>query len=514
MSLNFEPDTIFHMDNLDALRGMNSATIDLIATDPPFNTGRNRESVGGKYVDQWRWGENVHPIWLDQIRDDNRALAEVIESGIHAHSPNLGAFLCFLGVRLLEMKRVLKDTGSIYLHCDPTASHYIKAIMDAVFGASNFRNEIVWIRSNPKNDASKKYGSVSDRIYYYIINKAIWNGSYIPLEEEYVKKAYRKRDIRGLFMLGPLFVSPNQSGSGYKYDYKGHIRIWRYPKEAMDLLEKDNRIYVPEKEGALPYRKIYLESNKGKPNGDVWTDIKPPSQKERVGYPDQKPVALYERIIKASSNEGDLVLDPFAGCGTTIMAAKNLNRHWVGVDRSDDARDMILCNLAGMKKDELREIYNKDPNFVKQLLNKHKARFIKEVPVRMDEGSETSIDSPTLVFAAKERSIFSHAEMRQILFDQFGPQCWGCDFVVPDNERGIQYFELDHINPKSGGGSGHLDNKSNLCGPCNKSKGADLSLIGLRKKVLGNKAAKEHPINLTLAGQWCREYLRNSIEKE
>ena len=147
---NITPGTIFHMDNLAALRGMNSGIVDLIATDPPFNTGRNRESVGGKYVDQWRWEENVHRSWMDDIRDDNRPLVEVIEAAEHAHSENLGAFLCFLGVRLLEMRRILKETGSIYLHCDPTASHYIKAVMDAVFEARNFRNEVVWQRTRTK----------------------------------------------------------------------------------------------------------------------------------------------------------------------------------------------------------------------------------------------------------------------------------------------------------------------------------------------------------------------------
>ena len=135
-NLNFSPGTVFHMDNLEALRGMNSNTVDLIATDPPFNTGRNREGKGGQYPDQWRWGDNVHYEWMDQIRDDNEPLVEVIESAMHAHSFNLGAFLCFMGVRLLEMKRVLKETGSIYLHCDPTASHYLKASMDAVFGGA------------------------------------------------------------------------------------------------------------------------------------------------------------------------------------------------------------------------------------------------------------------------------------------------------------------------------------------------------------------------------------------
>lgn len=197
MTLNVVPGTIYHMDNLDALRGMNSSIIDLIATDPPFNTGRNRESVGGKYVDQWRWEENVHRSWMDDIRDTNRPLVEVIEAAEHAHSENLGAFLCFLGVRLIEMKRVLKDTGSIYVHLDPTASHYVKGIMDAVFGARNFRNEIVWKRTSGRSDA-KKFGAIHDTILYYSKGDSpTWNPIHLPHDPEYVKKFYRHDDGDG-----------------------------------------------------------------------------------------------------------------------------------------------------------------------------------------------------------------------------------------------------------------------------------------------------------------------------
>ena len=465
MEPNFKSGTVFHMDNLDALRGMNSETVDLIATDPPFNTGRNREAVGGKYVDQWRWGDNVHPIWLDQIRDDNRALVEVIESAMHAHDKNLGAFLCFLGVRLLEMRRVLKPTGSIYLHCNPTASHYIKAAMDAVFGKKNFRNEIAWCYRGggvPKNGFGRKH----DLIFRYSKTNSV------------------------IFNVDPVRI-PYSPDSKDRLTYKA--RSFRKNKTY------DN----------------YQQNPKGKHPEDWW-EIQPimPSSKERTGYPDQKPVKLYERIILASSNPGDLVLDPFCGCGTTIMAARKHKRQWIGIDRSDDARAMILCNLAGMKKNQIEELRAKgeqlSPGWFDERLAKYETHFIGELPVRTDEGDEAA---PKLkhIFSVKERSIFTHDEMRQILFKEFGPYCWGCDFKAPEGERGVRYLELDHINPKSGGGSDHLDNRALLCGPCNKDKSDNLALPGLRRKT--KVKVKEHPIDLAVVGQWCRDYLEDARAK-
>lgn len=160
-NFNVTPGTGFHMDNLLALRGMNSSIIDLIAMDLPFNTGRNREAVGGQYSDQWFWVEKIHGPWMEQIKDSNRAIVEVIEAAMHTHSENLGAFLCFLSVRLIEFRRVLKDNGSIYFHCDPMAIHYTKGVMDVIFGAKNFRNEIVWKRQTSNNAVTKSYGKTS-----------------------------------------------------------------------------------------------------------------------------------------------------------------------------------------------------------------------------------------------------------------------------------------------------------------------------------------------------------------
>ena len=290
-SLNVVPGTIYHMDNLDALRGMNSGIVDLIATDPPFNTGRNREAVGGKYVDQWRWEENVHRSWMDDIYDNNRPLVEVIEAAEHAHTANLGAFLCFLGVRLLEMKRVLKDTGSIYVHLDPTASHYVKGIMDAVFGARNFRNEIVWKRTSGRSDA-KKFGAIHDTILYYSKGEGpTWNPIHTPHDPEYVKKFYRHDDGdgRGPWRSADLTAAGLRSGlSGASWrgvDPKKKGNHWRTPTgggmseyiiknniipgwpdayptvpDRLNALDAAGLIHWPKKKGGVPCLKRYLAS--------------------------------------------------------------------------------------------------------------------------------------------------------------------------------------------------------------------------------------------------------------
>ena len=353
-TLNVTPGTIFHMDNINALRGMNSSTVDLIAMDPPFNTGRNREAVGGKYSDQWFWVEKIHGPWMEQIRDSNRAIVEVIEAAMHAHSENLGAFLCFLSVRLIECRRVLKDTGSIYLHCDPEASHYIKGVMDAVFGAKNFRSEIVWPRqSGGKNDAVKKPGWVHDYILFY--GRSYYADSVMRPLTEKQKDAYNIDDPRWGAVKSDNLTAPaprsGESGKSWRgLDPTSFGRHWSPPKSGalgewiedcvilnyrsmsthkrLEALDKVGLIHWPKKEGGWPFVKRPLSTSKGTLLTDLWDDIPPLARgaAERTGYPDQKPVALYERIVAASSNPGDLVLDPFCGCGTTLMAARNLDR--------------------------------------------------------------------------------------------------------------------------------------------------------------------------------------------
>ena len=409
--------------------------------------------------------------------------------------------------------------------------------MDAVFESKNFRNEIVWKRLTGGSGRSKtRFSKVHDLIYFYAMSKkSQFDIVYEPYSDKYIQDFYSHEDERGPFSLGDLTAKGPRSGSsgkpwrGINIGAKG--KHWSAPaafpagiekpadwdkissQEKLDFLDNNSLVYWPPKTGGMPRFKRYLSVGKGTPMSDMVLDIAPiqGSSKEKTGYPDQKPIPLYERLILAASKPGDLVLDPFCGCGTTIMAAKKNDRRWVGIDRSDYAREMVLCSLAGMKKEQVEKIREQtkdtDPGYVDRLLARHEAVFTSEPPIRTDEGQEAA-PSFTPIFSAKERSILTHAQMRQILFDQFGPYCWGCDFVAPGSERSIRYLELDHVNPKSGGGSDHLDNRALLCGPCNKDKSDDLALPGLRRRTLGSKKAKEHPIDLAVAGQWCRQRLQ------
>ena len=412
---NWQNRTLFHGDNLKFLRAMNSESVDLIATDPPFNKGRDFHATpdslaaGAKFQDRWSWERDVHEEWADQITDDYPRLMEAIESARYAHSDGMGAFMCFMAVRLLEMRRVLKPTGSIYLHCDPTASHYLKAVMDAVFGWKNFRNEIVW---------SYKTGGVSKRWFA------------------------RKHDIVFSFAKTPNHIFNVQYYRSYqqkKYNYNP-----KYP-ELWD--EQKKRWY---------HNSICR---------DVWDDIKAigteKQQKERIGYPTQKPLTLYERIIRASSNEGDIVCDPFAGCATTLVAAEKLGRQWVGMD--------IWERAHGVVEDRLRNEVGLFGNVI----------YETTPPERTDEGEDAA---PFLRVKQRvkepEGPRWTRAQMFEHLLEQDGPRCQGCDRVFDDP----RYLELDHNTPRSDGGLNHISNRILLCGPCNRLKSNTYTLSGLRRE--------------------------------
>jgi len=262
------------------------------------------------------------------------------------------AYLAMMAPRLMELRRVLKDTGSIYLHCDPTASHYLKMLMDAVFGPANFRNEIIWKRTSGHSDAIG-YGSVHDTILFYTRSAfARWNDIFQPYDTEYVEQYYRYTDEKGRrFMSGDLGAAGLQGG-GYDYEWKGVRRTWRVPEETMRRLDAKDRIFYTK--NGIPRMKRFLDESKGLPAQDVWTDIQALRSwhQERLGYPTQKPEALLERILNASSNPGDIVLDPFCGCGTTISAAQKLKRQWIGIDITHLAINLIkhrLQNAFGEK---------------------------------------------------------------------------------------------------------------------------------------------------------------------
>ena len=534
---NFPDRALYTLDNLAALRGMNSETVDLIATDPPFNTSRNRAGTAGFYVDKWKWGDTgilpdqwkwneVHPIWLEQVRDENRALHEVIEAAGQCHGDDIAAFLCFLSVRLLEMHRILKPTGSLYLHCDHAANGYLRMALDAIFGARNFRNEISW-RTTPKALSAKQFPRTHDTIFFYNKGRGYtWNPQYEPHSEEYAK-SFNHNDEFGAFT--PADLSGGKAGSKEAYlPLKGQHpprgRAWapptrdRFPAAAMaripanyeelNQLEKcqalDQVGLIYWSAGGKPYYKKYLSTLKGTLLEDIITDISPPGSSERTGSPDQKPIVLYERIIKASSNPGDLVLDPFCGCATTLIAAHNLGRRWVGIDRRADAAFHIANRLLGLGINV--DAFQAQQRSLLRELQAH-CQILDTPPVRTDDG-DTAPPLAAVYPARRKPASMTRQQMLDILVEQWGVVCWGCGFEPPDAE----HFELDHIDPASQGGSNELDNRCPLCGPCNKRKSNRLTLVALRQlnrrlgKWYGNPPI-DRRIDIRLAREWAAQYL-------
>lgn len=443
-SANFKNRTLFHGDNLDFLRAMNSQSVDLIATDPPFNKGRDFHATpdslakGASFQDRWSWKRDVHESWLDQINDDWPQVMEAIENSRKTYGDDMGAFLCFMAVRLIGMRRVLKDSGSIYLHCDPTASHYLKMVMDGIFGRKNFINEVIWHYESggrAKNFLPKKH----DVLFWYAKNhkKKVFNGDAISIPRN------------GCSLCGQK------------------LEKWNNLKKNVD---KDGRVYRTIKSAGKEYR--YYDDEPVLPS-DVWLGINHLQQKdpERTGYPTQKPLALYERIIQASSKKGDMVLDPFCGCATTPIAAERLGRQWVGIDIWKTAHKQVIDRLTqeGLISPEGKKT---------GLFNKGQIHLIETPPERTDEG-ET--DAPYMVTVKKvyepEGSRMSRAQMVDFLIEQNGMKCQGCDRTFDDP----RYLELDHNTPRADGGINHISNRILLCGPCNKVKSNTLTLSGLRR---------------------------------
>ncbi len=344
--------------------------------------------------------------------------------------------------------------------------------MDAVFGKDNFRNEIIWKRFSSHNDGNR-YGNISDSILFYTKSKTYtWNKIYTPYSKEYIKENYNNKDEKGYFTHRPL-TAESLSGGGYKYNFHGHTRIWKRPKDSMKTLEDNGLIYLPKKEGGIPRYKIYLDNAKGNPLQNIWTDISNVSGKERMGYPTQKPLELYERIIMASSQEGDIVLDPFAGCATTCVGAERLNRQWVGIDIWNKAHEVVI---ERMKNEGLIAIGGKKQIRQAQLFEEN-IIFSTTLPKRTDDGQMA-----TPFLKVKHNVLEPHdnkmnrAEMVEYLLKQEGSKCQGCNRIFDDS----RYLELDHNTPRADGGINHISNRILLCSPCNKLKRHYYTLSGLR----------------------------------
>ena len=390
---NWANRTLWTGDNLDIMRGMNSESVDLIYLDPPFNSNKNysapigSEAAGAAFKDTWSLSD-VDEAWHGEVADKEPTVYAAIDVAGLTHGKSMKSYLIMMAVRLLEMRRLLKTTGSIYLHCDPTASHYLKTLMDAVFGQGNFRNEIIWAYRR-YTARSNRFQREHDAILLYGRSSPVFNVTYEPYGEK-----SGKRD------------------SHYKQDENGNWFRWQKRK------------------GQEPYR---VSLSDGRRIGDVWqiSHINA-SAKERVGYPTQKPLALLERIIKASSNGGDMILDPFCGCATALVASDRLQRQWIGIDLSPLAAKLVLKRL----RDDRGPLFDDV---------KHR----EDIPSRSDHGPMPSYKTHRHTLYGRQEGI-----------------CGGCRVMFP-----FRNMTVDHIVPQTKGGSDHLNNLQLLCGACNSMKG-------------------------------------------
>jgi adenine specific DNA methylase Mod len=365
-------------DNLKWLRDTKifpDASVDLVYLDPPFNSNADynvlfREASGEAsqaqfhaFTDTWNWADAKQTY--DEFVDDcqNTAVVDMMQSlyGFLRASPMM-AYLAMMAPRLVELHRVLKPTGSLYLHCDRTASHYLRLLLDGILGQINFQNELSWKRTSARSD-SHRWNHIHDTILFYSKSANFtWNTQYTPYDETYTEKFYQHVEPA----TGRRYASDNLTAAGTREGSSGRpwhgINVkqkgihWKYTIETLEELDKEGRIIWPAKQGGVPRYKRYLDEMPGLALQSIITDIPPLSAQsgEKLGYPTQKPVALLERIISASSNKGDIVLDPFCGCGTTIHAAQKLGRQWIGIDVTYLAINLIKRRLKDAFGDEIQ----------------------------------------------------------------------------------------------------------------------------------------------------------------
>lgn len=355
---------LFYGDNLAVLRdSIRDESVDLVYLDPPFNSnasynqlfkspdGTSSAAQIEAFNDTWHWTDSAEEAFGEVLRSGNGNAAEMLRAMRSFLGENdMMAYLAMMAVRLMELHRVLKPTGSLYLHCDPTASHYLKILLDAVFGARCFVNEIAWKRYGAHNDGgqgAKHFGRIHDIIFFYSkTDDRVWNPQYTPQSEEYIEQRFQYKDPDGRRYTDTPLTGPGGAEKGNPvFEWNGHIRAWRISKARMQELHDLGKLHYT-KTGYVRGKR-YLDEMRGIPLQTVWADLTTlgGTNPERLGYPTQKPVALLERIVNASSNPGDVVLDPFCGCGTTVHAAQKLGRQWIGIDVTHLAIGLIEKRL-------------------------------------------------------------------------------------------------------------------------------------------------------------------------
>lgn len=420
---------LYYGDNLDVLKlHVKDESVDLIYLDPPFKSNQDynilfAEKDGSSsaaqimaFEDTWHWDSAAYAAY-EQVVTSGGRVAEAMEAFKRfLGQSDMMAYLSMMAPRLIELKRVLKPTGSIYLHCDPTASHYLKMLMDAVFGPENFVNEIIWKRTSAHN-RTVRFGPVHDTILFYSkSDKWVWNEQFVPYDEDYLNSFYRHVEEGTGRRYRLSDVTSNRPGGSYLWNGRkppGN-RYWGYSEETMKEFEAQGRL-VYSKTG-IPSYKRYLDEMPGQLLQDVWTDIQPLSSQgaERLGYPTQKPEILLERILRASSNDGDTILDPFCGCGTTISVAQRINRRWIGIDITHLAITLMRNRLKDAFGDEVKYDVIGEPTDLagaRALSDLDKYQFqwwalwlVGARPTDMKKGADRGIDGRITFFIEKGKA--------------------------------------------------------------------------------------------------------------
>ena len=449
------------------MEGINSKSIDLIYLDPPFNTNRiftsqsQTKKSDAKFDDIWGdtslikgWNDEwVEHIEANRLHVNLHTYLSAVKS---FHSDTMYHYLVYMAIRLVEMERILKGNGSFYFHCDTNAGHYIKPMLDILFGRKNFKNEIVWNSDmGAKNNTTKQYGRAHDTIFYYAKPKATFNVQYTEHTQDYIDSWYWMKEPDGRrYMARPL-----TRHKVYEYEFLGATRKWECPLEQMEEYLRQGRIIhkstTPGSNRHVAMYKFYLDESPGKPAQDNWHEVPALTgySSESTGFPTQKPLALMERIIRSSSNEGDVVLDPFCGCATTLVAAEGLNRKWVGIDVEPESVSQLRRRL----EDELN------------LMGVHNHR--KDLPKRTD---------------AEQPKV--RGDIKEFLYETQKGKCNGCQRYLPREFR--DFFDLDHIRSRKRGGLDVESNLQLLCRTCNVKKGAG-TMAQLLEKLAIERAQRK-----------------------
>ncbi len=369
---------LYYGDNLDILRhSVKDESVELVYLDPPFNSnatynvlfaaqdGTRSAAQIKAFEDTWQWDQAAAYDYQKTVEAGGPVAQTLLAFHTLLGRPNnMLAYLAMMAPRLVELRRVLKPTGSLYLHCDPNASHYLKLLLDAVFGPEHFRSEIIWKRTTAHSDAlqgRRQHGRVHDVLLFYTkSNDWTWNPVHTPYDAAYIdsKYPYEEPGTGRRYGLWDMTGPGGAAKGNPSYEVMGVTRYWRYSRERMQELIAQGRVVQP-RPGAVPRYKRYLDEMPGVPIQDMWTDIDPINSQaaERLGYPTQKPEALLERIIQASSNVGDVVLDPFCGCGTAVAVAQRLKRRWIGIDITYLAVSLMKYRLQTTFGEEIAKTY-------------------------------------------------------------------------------------------------------------------------------------------------------------